>query len=100
MAKLSDEFYAILKPTRRFGPLVNGQRPVREFKVERLRRGKPFTNANEVAVKLVIEVDSTLFDDVIPTANVTIGSKDLFVNTSVEVTSEPHEDEDAEVPED
>lgn len=85
MTQLSDEFYAILKPFKRSGIPVNGQRPVREFKVERIRRDKPYTDADEVAVKLVITLDSTLFDEIIPTVNIELGAKDLFVNTEVQV---------------
>ncbi|WNN95057.1 hypothetical protein SEA_MAGRITTE_80 [Microbacterium phage Magritte] len=96
MTKLTDDFYLVLQPTKHSGVPVNGQRPVSEFKVERIRRGKPFTNKNEVAVRLNLVVDSTIFDSIIPNVEIELGAQDLFVNTKVEVlaTEPPAEDED------
>ena len=96
MTKLDDEFYLVLKPTKRFGVPVNGQRPVHEFKAERIRRGKPFTDRDEIAVRLKLVVDSSIFDAVIPNVEIELGAKDLFINTEVEIMAQepPAEDED------
>lgn len=88
MAKLTDEFYLVLSPTRHTGPPVNGQRSASEFKVERIRRGKPYTDKNEIAVRLKLVVDSTIFDAVIPNVEIELGEKDMFVNTQVEVLAQ------------
>lgn len=85
MTKISAEAFLVLKPTSRSGLPVNGQRPVREFKIEKLTQNKPFTNRDEVAVRVTVAVDSTLFDSLIPHVEIELGEKDLFVNTRVEV---------------
>lgn len=93
MPKLTDSFYAILKPTKRYGIPVNGQRPVQEFAVSKIRRGKPYTNADEVAVKINVTIDSNLFDEVIPVVDIELTANDVFVNAEVSAEVEP---EDAE----
>lgn len=94
MSKLEDDFYLVLKPTKRMGFPVNGQRPVAEFKVERIRRGKPFTDRDEIAVRLKLVVDSTIFDSIIPNVEIELGAKDMFINTQVEVLPQDASEED------
>lgn len=91
MSKLSDEFYAVLIPKRsRYGSPrpETGQMPWESFKVDRIVKGRPTTKTNEVAVRLKLVVDSSIFDKLIPTVEIELGERALFVNTAVEVIAE------------
>lgn len=91
MPKLSDEFYAVLVPKRRqHGPVRSetGQRDWESFRIDRIVKNRPTTKTNEVAVRLKLVVDSSIFDKLIPTVEIELGERALFVNTDVEVLAE------------
>lgn len=91
MAQLEDDFYVVLTPTAHSGLPINGSRPVSEFKAEKITRKKPFTNRNQIAVKLKLRLDSSIFDSIIPNVEIELGAKDLFINTQVEVLAQEPE---------
>lgn len=89
MSKLTTEVYLVLKPSKRSGVPTNGNRRVTEFKVDRILQNRPFTNRGEVAVKTTITLDSTVFDQLVPEVTLELDSKDLFINTRVEIEPDP-----------
>lgn len=91
MTKLSDAFFVVLEPTFSRHADENGFRKATGFKAVRLTRGMPSTRYGETAMRLNVEVDSSLFEALIPIVNVELGERDLFVNTAVEVISDPPE---------
>ncbi len=95
MSQLNEDFYAVLVPKRStYGPirLETGTRGWDSFRVDRLVRSRPTTKVNEVAVRLKLSVDSSIFDKLIPTVEIELGERELFVSTKVEINGEAVED--------
>ena len=91
MAKLKEDFYAVLVPKRSsYGPVrpETGMKDWESFRVDRIVRSRPTTKTNEVAVRLKLVVDSSIFDKLIPTVEIELGERSLFVNTAVEILAE------------
>lgn len=91
MPKVKTTVYAVLAATRSryHAPSeTTGQRPVESFKIDRFTKNLPTTKANEVAVKLTLALDSSIFDKLIPVVEIELGERDLFVNRAVEVNGE------------
>jgi hypothetical protein len=96
MSKLDEEFYAILVPKRaNYGPVRSetGTRDWDSFRVDRIVRTRPTTKTNEVAVRLKLSVDSSIFDKLIPVVEIELGERELFVNTAVEINGAAVSDE-------
>lgn len=96
MAKLTQEIYAIIVPKRaNYGPIdpATGQKGWDSFRIDRFVKGRPVTKGNEVAVRLKLSVDSSIFDKLIPSVEIELGERELFVNTRVEINGEAVEDE-------
>lgn len=85
--KLSTTFYAVLKPTRRSGlPNEAGVRPVADFGVDRITKNRPTTKSSEVAVRLNLTIDSSLFDKISPVVNIELEEGDLFANVQSQIS--------------
>lgn len=96
MPKMKEEFFAVLAPKRaNYGPAreETGTRDWESFRVDRITRSRPVTKVNEVAVRLNLIVDSSIFDKLIPKVEIELGERELFVNTKVEVNGVAVEDE-------
>lgn len=94
MTKLVQDFYAIIVPKRRtMGPInpETGQRGWDSFRIDRIVKGRPTTKNSEVAVKLKLTVDSSIFDKLIPSVEIELGERELFVNTQVQINGEAQE---------
>ncbi len=85
MTKLNDGLYLVLTPTKHGPRNVHGVPSVREFRTSALRRERPNTKPGEVAVRLNLSIDSSVFEAVIPVVEVELGQHDTFVNVAVEV---------------
>ena len=99
MAKLTQEIYAIIIPKRgTYGPVrpETGTKDWESFRVDRIVKGRPVTKSNEVAVRLKLSVDSSIFDKLIPFVEIELGERELFVNTRVEINGEAVEQEESE----
>lgn len=99
MTKVKQTFYAVIVGKRAQHRPVNpdtGQRPVDSINVDRLTKNLPTTKANEVAVKLTLTLDGSIFDKLVPVVEIELGERDLFVNKAVEVNGEavPQPDDD------
>lgn len=95
MTQLADTIYLVLTPQRaRYGPLnaLTGARDVQSFKIAEMRKNKPTTRPGEVAVRVNIAVDHTLFDQYIPVVDVELAEGDVFVNARVTAAPQPEED--------
>lgn len=91
MTKLEQTFHAVIVPVRRnYGPpdRETGKRPVDSFRVDRIVKGRPTTKGNEIAVKLNLSIDSSIFETLVPVVSIELGERDLFVNTKVEINAE------------
>lgn len=96
MTKLMQEFYAIIVPKRSgYGPIrpETGTRDWDSFRIDRIVKGRPTTKGTEVAVRLKLTVDSSIFDKLIPSVEIELGERELFVNTHVEINGEAVEEE-------
>lgn len=96
MTKLNQEFYAIIVPKRAsYGPIdpATGQKGWDSFRIDRIVKGRPTTKGTEVAVRLKLTVDSSIFDKIIPSVEIELGERELFVNTQVSINGEAVEDE-------
>jgi hypothetical protein len=97
MTKLTDGFYLILAPNKLGARNEHGIPTVRGFRASALRRERPATRDGEVAVRLNLTIDSSVFEAVIPVVEVELGEHDTFVNVAVQVVPEPPvEDEEPE----
>ncbi len=99
MTKLSQEIYAIIVPKRStHGPIrpETGLRGWDAFRIDRIVKGRPTTKGTEVAVRLKLTVDSSIFDKLIPSVEIELGERELFVNTHVEINGEAVEEEPLE----
>jgi len=95
MTTLHDSLFLVLKPTKFGRPDENGIRPVTDFRVEKIRRGKPYTDPGEIITRLNITIDSSVFEAVIPVIDVEIGEHDVTVNARAEVSMpEPDQTEE------
>lgn len=95
MPKLSEDFYAVIVPQRAQSGSVRpetGTRPWTGFRVDRITRNRPVTKNSERAVRLTLNLDSSIFDILVPQVTIELGERDLFVNTRVEVNGEAIED--------
>ncbi len=91
MAKVKQTIFAILVGQRDQYRPVNpetGQRPVTSFRIDRTTKNLPTTKPNEVAVKLTLTLDNSIFDKLVPVVEIDLGERDLFVNTLVEINGE------------
>lgn len=100
MAKLKESIYLVLAPSRR-EPFPNDRdiRAVREFKVDRHTKNRPTTKQGEIAVKVNITIDASLFDKIAPVVDVELEEGDVFANvlTSVALNAEQDDDHEASV---
>ena len=92
MAKLEDSAYVVLEATYSRFVDPEGRRAATSFRATRITRGKPITRQNEVAVRLNLVIDSSVFESLVPIVEIELGERDLFVNTAVEVTVRPEDD--------
>lgn len=100
MPKLTDSLYLILTPTKHGPRNEHGVPSVREFRTSGLRRERPHTKNGEVAVRLNLSIDSSVFEAIIPVVEIEFGEHDTFVNVAVEVIQpEPEPDDDPEASE-
>lgn len=96
MAKLKQDSYLVLTPTaREYRENERGVRPVTKFRIDRMVKNRPTTKQGELAVKVNITIDSSLFDKVAPVVNVEFEEGDVFANveTQVAINAEPDEGE-------
>lgn len=95
--KLTDQIYLVLKPTRYGLPNEDGIRPVTDFKIEKIRRGKPYTDPGEIITRLNLTIDSSVFDAVIPKIEVEVGEHDVTVHARADVSMPPLDDDTDEL---
>ena len=87
--KLSTTVYAVLHPTRRYGPVNEaGIRPVQDFSVDRITKKRPVTKVSELAVRLNLTIDASLFDKISPVIDIELEEGDLFANVNTQVSAE------------
>jgi hypothetical protein len=94
MPRLTDGVYLILTPTKHGPRNEHGIPSVRGFRTSSLRRERPLTKNGEVAVRLNLGIDSSVFEAVVPVVEVELGEHDTFVNVAVEVISPEPDPED------
>jgi len=95
MAKIQTTAYLVLSPTERsYRENVHGVKPVTAFKVERLTQNRPSTRQGEIATRLNVTIDSSLFDKIAPVINIDLEEGELFANiaTQVAINAEPDTD--------
>lgn len=88
MAKLHDSAYLVLTPEFwRYRP-----EDVRGFNISELRKRKPALRRGQVAVKVRLEIDASVFADYIPTVVAQIEGTDLLQPTVEVLTPEGEDD--------
>ena len=92
MSTLTDSIYLILEPKRTgvTNPLT-GRRSASSFRITGTRRERPTTKAGQYFVKIDLNVDSGIFDQIIPVATIDIEEGHVMVNAEVEGVPQPAE---------
>lgn len=92
--KVSTTAYAVLKPTKRYGVLnpETGLRPAQNITVTRMTKSRPTTAGDELAVKLNITLDASLFDKISPIVDIELEEGDVFATVNSQVTVEPEQE--------
>lgn len=99
MTQLTQEVYAIIVPKRATMGAIRPETGTRDwdsFRIDRIVKGRPTTKGTEVAVRLKLSVDSSIFDKLIPYVEIELGERELFVNTQVMVNGEAIEEPEGE----
>lgn len=94
MAKLQESVYLVLTPTKRAyrEDSVTGVRAVTEFAVDRKVKNRPITRQGEIAVKVNLTIDASLFDKIAPVVDVELEEGDLFANVATQVSLNAEDD--------
>jgi len=88
--KLKETVYLTLEPNR-FGYASKGEpRDVLGYRVSGIRKNPPPTKSSEIAIKLELVVDSSLFEEYIPGVLIEIDERSVMPR--VEVTDPSEED--------
>lgn len=82
--KISASVYLVIEPTRRYGNPIQ----VREFAIREMRKNKPNLRGGELAVKVRLNLDPSLFDEYIPVLDAFIEGHDIIVPTVEVLPSE------------
>lgn len=72
--KISSSVYLVIEPTRRGGFPSR----VLDFTVREMRKNKPSLLGGQLAVKVKLNIDSSLFDEYIPVLEATIEGHDII----------------------
>lgn len=95
MAKLKETVYLVLAPTRRERfPNDRDIRAVTDFTVARTTKNRPTTKQGEIAVKVNIAIDASLFDKIAPVVDVELEEGDVFANVSSQVALNAETDDE------
>lgn len=82
MTKLNDSVFLILKPTIRPNGVVT------DFAVTGVRRTKPVGLKYEVAVQLQLNIDSSFFEEYVPTIEANIESMRALIAPELEIAEQ------------
>lgn len=96
MSKLTQTSYLVLAPSkRRHYPNEQGVRVVEEFRIDRVTKNRPTTKQSELAVRINLTIDASLFDKISPIVDIELEEGDLFANvaTQVAINAEPDEEQ-------
>jgi hypothetical protein len=86
MTKIHATAYLVLTPTERnYRANERGVRPVTAFKVDRLTQNRPVTKQSQIATKVNITIDSTLFDKIAPVIDIELEEGEIFANVATQV---------------
>lgn len=86
MTKLKTTAFLVLTPTKRlYTTNEHGVRPVTEFKVDRITQNRPATKQGEIATRVNITIDATLFDKIAPVIDIELEEGEVFANVATQV---------------
>jgi hypothetical protein len=86
MPKIQTTAFLVLTPTERsYKANEHGVRPVVAFKADRLTQNRPATKQGEIATRVNITIDSSLFDKIAPVIDIELSEGDIFANVQTQV---------------
>jgi hypothetical protein len=86
MAALTDTRYLVLKPEYN-----KWSRKLAGFNVVAMRQTKPAISPGEIAVKVVLTIDESAFEEYIPVASINI-DESVIIAPEVDVVAVPEDD--------
>ena len=93
MTKLTTTAFLVLTPTKRqYAANAHGVRPVTEFKASRLTQNRPPTKQGEIATRVNITIDASLFDKIAPVIDIELEEGTVFANVASQVSINAEED--------
>ena len=92
--KIKTTAYLVLSPTsRHYQANEHGVRPVTGFRVEKLTQNRPATRQGEIATKINVTVDSSLFDKIAPVIDIELEEGEVFANVASQVSIDSEKEE-------